>query len=127
MINLSKSSRECIRRLGLISKRARVFGTDYLHLELPGKGDLYVTSWGLPVLENLVPENWSDEEYYSRPENRDLRMDLEGWRSSDLGNALRFTALRLEDKNAARLDASILAADALRAGPARLRRLPVRP
>ena len=78
MINLSESTRECIRRLGLIPKKARVFGTDYLHLELSGKSDLYVTSWGIPILEHLMPENWSDEEYYNKPENRDLRMHLDG-------------------------------------------------
>jgi hypothetical protein len=78
MINLSESSREFVQRLGLTPKKARVFGTDYLHLELSGKGDLYVTSWGLPILEHLLPDNWGDEEYYNRPENTDLRVNLEG-------------------------------------------------
>ena len=78
MIELSESTRECVRRLGLTPKKARVFGTDYLHLELPGNGDLYVTSWGLPFLEHLLPDSWNDEEYYKRPENRGLKVHLEG-------------------------------------------------
>ena len=78
MINLNESTREYIQRLGMTPKKARVFGTDYVHLELPGNGDLYVTSWGLPMLGHLLPENWGDEKYYNRPENRSLRMNLEG-------------------------------------------------
>ncbi len=78
MISLDGRSRERIEQLGLIPRKARVFGTDYLHLALPGEGDLYVTSWGLPFFEHLLPNNWRDEQYYSKPENRHLRTRLEG-------------------------------------------------
>src|SRR5512140_2048669 len=77
MIDLSESTSDRVRRLGLTAKKARVFGTDYLHLEVPG-GDLYVTSFGLPFLEHLLPDNWGDEAYYREPEHRDLKVRLEG-------------------------------------------------
>ncbi len=77
MIDLSESTSECVRRLGLTSRKARVFGTDYLHVEVPG-GDLYLTSFGLPFLEHLLPDNWRDEAYYAKPEHRGLKVRLEG-------------------------------------------------
>ena len=43
--------------------RTKVFGVDYHHLSLAGGDDLYVTEYGLPFIENLLPENfWTDNQ-----------------------------------------------------------------
>jgi len=45
--------------------RTRVFGVDYYHLSLPSGDDLYVTEYGLPFVENLLPENfWTDKGWF---------------------------------------------------------------
>ncbi len=49
------------------SEIAKIFNVEYVHLILPGKDDLYITKYGLPVIGNLKPENhltddkWFDE------------------------------------------------------------------
>ena len=46
-------------------KSIRVFGVDYHHLGLPGGDDLYVTEYGLPFIENLLPDNfWTDKDWF---------------------------------------------------------------
>jgi len=69
---------QTLKRLQLTAKRARVFGVDYLHVTIPDEGDLYVTKLGEPFLENLLPSNWRDDEYYNQPANRHLKVRLEG-------------------------------------------------
>jgi len=45
--------------------RTRVFGVDYYHLSLPSGDDLYVTEYGLPFIDNLLPENyWTDKDWF---------------------------------------------------------------
>ena len=45
--------------------RIKVFDVDYYHLSLPGGDDLYVTEYGLPFIENLLPENfWTDKKWF---------------------------------------------------------------
>ena len=34
-----------------------ILGVDYFHIKLPNNDDLYVTSYGLPHLESLLPKN----------------------------------------------------------------------
>jgi len=46
---------------------AKILGVEYAHLRLQKKEDLYVTSDGLPFIENLKPENyWADEEWFNK-------------------------------------------------------------
>ncbi len=43
----------------------RILGLDYHHLSLPDGEDLYLTEYGLPFLENLLPNNfWTDKEWF---------------------------------------------------------------
>ena len=45
----------------------RVLGVDYAHLKLADEGDLYVTEYGLPFIDNLKPENfWSDRDWFNK-------------------------------------------------------------
>ena len=45
--------------------RISVLGVDYHHLSLSGGDDLYVTEYGLPFIENLLPENyWMDKDWF---------------------------------------------------------------
>lgn len=70
--------RSAIKRLGLGARAVQLFGVNYLHLILPQGGDLFLTEYGLPLLEQLLPINWNDREYYSRPENAALKVGLPG-------------------------------------------------
>ena len=43
----------------------RILDVDYVHLTLTNGDDMYVTSLGLPFLENLRPENfWTDQKWF---------------------------------------------------------------
>lgn len=42
----------------------RFLGIDYLHLKCLNGGDLYVTEYGLPLIEQLKPENWYENEWF---------------------------------------------------------------
>jgi len=46
--------------------RCRVFGVPYARLEIAGAGTLYVTEFGWPVAQALLPENWYRGQRYSR-------------------------------------------------------------
>lgn len=39
-------------------------GMDYLHLKCLNGGDLYVTKHGLPLIEQLKPENWYENKWF---------------------------------------------------------------
>lgn len=42
-----------------------VFDVQYSHVRLQGGDDLYVTEYGLPFIQNLLPENfWTDKEWF---------------------------------------------------------------
>lgn len=41
-----------------------MLGVDYIHLPTSDGGDLYVTWYGLHLLEQLRPENWYEEEWF---------------------------------------------------------------
>jgi hypothetical protein len=45
-------------------------GVDYAHLKTAGGGDLYLTKYGLPVWENLLPENWYAREWFEAKRER---------------------------------------------------------
>ncbi len=51
--------------------RQKVFGVNYTHIHLDKDGDLYVTDFGIPFIEYLLPQNyWLDKEWFqnnSRP------------------------------------------------------------
>jgi hypothetical protein len=46
--------------------RGRSFGVEYLRLDQPGGGILYLTRYGWGRLENLLPELWFDDKAYLR-------------------------------------------------------------
>ncbi|MBN1517883.1 hypothetical protein JXA32_15065 [Candidatus Sumerlaeota bacterium] len=60
-----------------VQRNVRVFGVDYLHLDLP-EGDLYLTEFGQPFMHWLMPDQWNDLAYYQKPDNRENRVRLEG-------------------------------------------------
>lgn len=72
------AARAAIKRMGLGARTVQLFGVNYLHLFLPQGGDLFLTEHGLPLVEHLLPVNWNDKEYYSRPENATLKVGLPG-------------------------------------------------
>ena len=62
---------ESISNLVEQNTKTRVFGVDYHHLSLLGGGDLYVTEYGLPFIENLLPENfWTDKHWFKKHSER---------------------------------------------------------
>jgi len=42
----------------------RFLNIDYLHLKCSNGGDLYVTRQGLPLIEQIKPENWYDNKWF---------------------------------------------------------------
>ncbi|MCG2659051.1 MAG: hypothetical protein L6437_02245 [Kiritimatiellae bacterium] len=46
--------------------RAKVFGVDYICINMPGRGQLYVTRYGWPWLQHLFPEQWYENQQYYR-------------------------------------------------------------
>jgi len=45
--------------------RVRVLDVEYSHVQLPGGDDLYLTEFGLPLVEQLMPENyWTDKDWF---------------------------------------------------------------
>jgi len=43
----------------------RILGMEYAHVTLPNADDLYVTLYGLPFIEQLMPGNWwSDKDWF---------------------------------------------------------------
>ena len=47
-------------------KAATVLGVDYVHVQLPDGGDLYLTRYGVPWRENLMPDKfWTDREWFA--------------------------------------------------------------
>ena len=62
----------------LSARTIRLYGLDYLHILLHEGGELFVTKHGLPVLRHLLPSNWNDKKYYSKPENESKRRRLPG-------------------------------------------------
>lgn len=78
MDSSNKKVQETINKLDLKVNKVRVFGVDYLYLETPEKGDLYVTELGILFLEHLLPSNWNDKEYYEKPENQQFKQNLSG-------------------------------------------------
>jgi len=47
----------------------RLLNVDYVHVKTEEGGDLYLTRFGLPFLEQLKPTNWYTEDWF--PENRE--------------------------------------------------------
>ena len=50
----------------LTQKKYKAFGIEYKHLKPPTGGDLYLTHFGADVLRCLLPENWYENQYFSR-------------------------------------------------------------
>jgi OFA family oxalate/formate antiporter-like MFS transporter len=48
----------------------RVFGVDYARLDLAHLGELYVTSFGWPLVESLLPDRWHTDNQYVRQGQR---------------------------------------------------------
>ncbi|MBA7682430.1 hypothetical protein ES703_90780 [subsurface metagenome] len=50
---------------------AKILGVEYVHLKLENGDDLYVTTYGLPFIENLRPENFlTDENWFDENSTR---------------------------------------------------------
>ncbi|MFC1708759.1 hypothetical protein ACFL2J_01690 [Candidatus Omnitrophota bacterium] len=50
---------------------AKILGIEYAHIKLTNKDDLYLTSQGLPFIENLKPENyWTDANWFNKNSKR---------------------------------------------------------
>lgn len=53
------------------ARRQRILGVDYTHLALDEEGDLFLTDFGVPFVECLLPENfWSDKEWFEKQSQR---------------------------------------------------------
>lgn len=51
--------------------KTRVFGINYQHLSLSSGDDLYVTEYGLPFIENLLPASfWTDVDWFKAHSER---------------------------------------------------------
>lgn len=47
--------------------RQNIFGVNYTHIQLDTHGDLYVTDFGIPFIDCLLPENyWLDKEWFRK-------------------------------------------------------------
>lgn len=44
----------------------RIYGVEYLQLHDKGVGDLFVTRFGWPLLKNLLPQSWYENERYAK-------------------------------------------------------------
>lgn len=77
---MSSAFYQKIAALGLSARPAQVFGVDYQHVTIEGEnaGDLYVTEFGAPFLDHILPSNWRDQTYYAQPENKHLSVRLHG-------------------------------------------------
>jgi hypothetical protein len=53
--------------------KVNILGVDYAHQQIPERGDLYVTCFGLPWIEHLHPESWYAKEWF-----REQRKPLAG-------------------------------------------------
>ena len=47
-----------------------LLGVEYLHLKTAGGGDLYLTKYGRPFWQNLLPENWYAPEWFEAKRER---------------------------------------------------------
>ncbi|OGV66221.1 MAG: hypothetical protein A2283_06770 [Lentisphaerae bacterium RIFOXYA12_FULL_48_11] len=47
-----------------------MLGVDYWHFTTHDGGDIYVTKFGLPFAENLLPENWFEREWFDQNRER---------------------------------------------------------
>lgn len=47
-----------------------LLGVDYLHLKTAGGGDLYLTRFGRPFWQNLLPQNWHAREWFEARSER---------------------------------------------------------
>jgi len=54
-------------------REVNILGVDYTHIIIPEMGDLYITPYGKPFQEHLMPENWYAKEWF-----REQRTPLEG-------------------------------------------------
>lgn len=52
------------RHLPADASPLRLLGVDYVHLPTPDGGDLYVTWFGLHLIEHLQPENWHEPDWF---------------------------------------------------------------
>ncbi len=48
----------------------RIFGANYIHLNPRGEGDLYITEHGLPFVDQLMPENWYEDQWFKANRQR---------------------------------------------------------
>ena len=47
-----------------------LLGVDYFHFKTSDGGDLYLTRFGLPFREHLLPENWYAQEWFEANRER---------------------------------------------------------
>jgi hypothetical protein len=56
--------------LPLTCSAVSLLGVDYFHLKTHDGGDLYLTRFGLPFWENLLPKNWYAREWFEAKRER---------------------------------------------------------
>ena len=44
--------------------KVNILGVDYTHITIPETGDLYITPYGQPFQEHLMPENWHEKDWF---------------------------------------------------------------
>jgi hypothetical protein len=52
------------------ARATRILGVDYHQLKTPDGGDLFLTRYGLPVWEHLLPENWYARDWFETERKR---------------------------------------------------------
>jgi hypothetical protein len=49
----------------------KILDVEYAHIKLKNGDDLYITTYGLPFIENLKPENfWTDKDWFNQNSER---------------------------------------------------------
>ncbi|MGB7767863.1 MAG: hypothetical protein WBN22_03300 [Verrucomicrobiia bacterium] len=56
--------------VGVPGSAISLLGVDYVHMKTRDGGDLYVTHFGAPFWQNLLPENWYAQEWFETKRKR---------------------------------------------------------
>jgi hypothetical protein len=59
-----------LRKFPLGTTFLRILGVDYVHVSMGDKGDLYLTNYGAPYYQHLLPENWYDQPWLGEKRQR---------------------------------------------------------
>lgn len=69
-----KKYQDLLKKYGVIKpiNHIKILGTDYFHITLPDHDDLYLTLYGLPFLEWLLPQNYLTDRVWFRENSKKL-------------------------------------------------------